>query len=126
VHSHPLIRLSKSHPQAPPLHLHFSQSETFVVASGKLGITSTYAYTDRVFTRKDGFHEVEPWTPHQFWPIADAGEDTVVYFVVHPNSVPEPMDWLFFSNILMLVSDMAENKTGMGPLGTMLQIMVTQ
>jgi len=69
---------------------------------------------------------VEPWTPHQFWPIADAGEDTVVYFVVHPNGVPEPMDWLFFSNILMLVSDMADDKTGMGPLGTMLQIMVTQ
>ena len=50
----------------------------------------------------------------------------MVYFVVHPNGVPEPMDWLFFSNILMLVSDMADDKTGMGPLGTMLQIMVTQ
>jgi hypothetical protein len=106
--------------------LHFSQSETCIVTKGKMGITSTYNYEDRICTRDSGFHEIKPWVPHKFWPVADAGEDTVMYMIVHPSNVAEPMDWLFFRNLLGLVSDMEEKKMEMGMLGTMVQIMVTQ
>jgi hypothetical protein len=40
----------------------------------------------------------------------------------HPTDCPQPMDWLFFANLLCYVSDVAEKKVGMD----LLQIMLTQ
>jgi len=113
-------------PPEPAVHLHFDQSETLFVASGKVGTTLDYAGRDRVWTREDGTHEIKPWVPHTFWPHPEAGEDTVVYIVAHPDNVKEPMDWLFFINLLYLVSESSAGEAGLGPLQTITQIMVTQ
>lgn len=120
VHTHPHCKKGKAHPQSPPLHLHFDQSETFTVLSGAVGTTSTYAATDRIWTPTDGAQEVKPWVPHTFWPSPTAEEDTTILVWAHPKDVPEPMDWLFFQNLLMLVSDIAEKKVPMDVLGIML------
>ena len=40
----------------------------------------------------------------------------------HPTDCPQPMDWIFFANLLGYVSDIAEKKVGMD----LLQIMLTQ
>lgn len=91
VGGHHLLQLGKSHPQAPPLHIHFSQSESFIVTSGAIGTTTTYATVDTIHT-PDGNHsqatteakkpkgpplasrssrgvsQIPPHTPHNFWP----------------------------------------------------------
>ncbi|KAF2708234.1 hypothetical protein K504DRAFT_334527, partial [Pleomassaria siparia CBS 279.74] len=121
VWNHPTSTLGKSHPQSPPLHLHFDQCETFFVAQGKVGTTTTWACVDRAWSREDAAHEIETWVPHRFWPHPEAGEDTVMYVYAHPNGVEEPMDWLFFKNLLSLVSDMSEGTTGEGGFATMLR-----
>lgn len=56
----------KSHPQSPPLHLHFDQSETFYVAAGKMGTTYGWEAQDRVWTSKDDPFEIVPWAPHRW------------------------------------------------------------
>ncbi|KAF2810503.1 uncharacterized protein BDZ99DRAFT_463077 [Mytilinidion resinicola] len=119
-HAHPSTKTGKAHPQSPPLHLHFDQSESFRVLSGAVGTTSTWGAVDRVWTAEDGEQEVKPWVPHTFWPAPTASEDTVILVWAHPTNVPEPMDWLFFQNLLMLVSDIAEKKIAMNPLPVML------
>jgi len=58
--------------------------------------------------------------PHSFWPSPTAEEDTTFLVWAHPKDVPEPMDWLFFQNLLMLVSDIEEKKVPMDILGIML------
>ncbi|KAL2834768.1 hypothetical protein BJY01DRAFT_238989 [Aspergillus pseudoustus] len=88
---HDLISLGKNHPQAPPLHIHFSQSESFLVEAGAVGTTTTYDAIDTVHTTGASYHQVvprqglsppvpsrdehvavaiPPWTPHKFWPVA--------------------------------------------------------
>ncbi|KAH7122371.1 hypothetical protein B0J11DRAFT_336946 [Dendryphion nanum] len=116
----PLLKLGKKHPQSPPLHLHFDQSETFLVASGRIGTTTSYSTIDRIWTPENAPHEIPPWEPHNFWPVPDSEEDCVIYVWAHPESVAEPMDWLFFRNLLWLVSDMTEGKRKMDPLQIML------
>ncbi|ORY18848.1 hypothetical protein BCR34DRAFT_596063 [Clohesyomyces aquaticus] len=61
--SSPLIQQGKSHPQSPPLHLHFDQSETFLVVSGSVGTTETWAAKDEVWTAENTPHEIKPWVP---------------------------------------------------------------
>jgi hypothetical protein len=100
--------------------LHFDQSESFRVLTGAVGTTSTWDVVDRVWTKEDGDQEITPWTPHNFWPSPTATEDTTILVWAHPTAVPEPMDWLFFQNLLMLVSDMSEKKVAMNPLPLML------
>ena len=107
-------------PQSPPLHIHFDQSETFQVLSGKVGTTQTYDAVDRIWTAADAPQEVTPWTPHNFWPCADAEEDTTILVWAHPENVPEPMDWLFFQNLLWLISDISEGKRRLDPFQIML------
>lgn len=58
-------KLGKAHPQSPPLHLHFDQSETFYVAAGKVGTTDGWGAEDRVWTRNDDPFEIKPWVPHR-------------------------------------------------------------
>ncbi|KAL3440049.1 hypothetical protein BJX65DRAFT_291212 [Aspergillus insuetus] len=88
---HEFTKLGKKHPQAPPLHIHFAQSESFLVEAGAVGTTTTYDAIDTVHTTKasynqviprqglsppvpsrdeDGATAIPPWTPHNFWPIA--------------------------------------------------------
>ncbi|KAL2782924.1 hypothetical protein BJX66DRAFT_330943 [Aspergillus keveii] len=45
---HDLISLGNNHPQAPPLHTHFPQSDRDA----------------------HGATAISPWTPHRFWPVA--------------------------------------------------------
>jgi hypothetical protein len=86
---HELVKLGKKHPQAPPLHIHYAQSESFLVEAGAVGTTTTYDTVDTVHTTKAAHHQVvprrglsppvpsrdangataiPPWTPHNFWP----------------------------------------------------------
>ncbi|KAL2841884.1 hypothetical protein BJY01DRAFT_217122 [Aspergillus pseudoustus] len=88
---HELTKLGKKHPQAPPLHIHFSQSESFFVEAGAIGTTTTYDLVDTVHTTSAAYNQVvprqglvppvpsrdtngataiHPWTPHNFWPVA--------------------------------------------------------
>lgn len=58
-------RQGKSHPQSPPLHLHFDQSESFYVRQGKVGTTSGWDAHDEAWTQERGVHEIVPWEPHR-------------------------------------------------------------
>lgn len=112
----------KSHSQSPPLHLHFDQSESFYVKTGIVGTTDGWDAKDRKWVGDSEVHEILPYVPHRFWPHPDAKEDSVMYVWVHPDGVPEPMDQLFFENLLRYVSDIAEGKAGM----SLVQIMLMQ
>ena len=116
IASSPLSKLGKKHPQSPPLHLHFDQSESFLIAQGKIGTTESWSATDHIWTKESGVREITPWLPHTFFPVADSTEDAIFYIWAHPESVDDPMDWLFFRNILMLVDDMMSGKRKMNPL----------
>ncbi|KAL4816237.1 hypothetical protein BDW67DRAFT_162597 [Aspergillus spinulosporus] len=91
VGGHELTKRGKDHPQAPPLHLHFAQSESFIVERGAVGTSTTYEVLDTIHTvsanylqaadrptlapavpgrAADGVTEIPPWTPHKFWPVA--------------------------------------------------------
>lgn len=78
--------------------------------------------TRRVWTRDDESHEIKPWVPHSFQPVADSPEDTIMLVWAHPENADEMMDRVFFKNLLMYVSDVHEKKVSMNPL----QIMLTQ
>lgn len=86
---HEFMKLGKNHPQAPPLHIHFAQSESFLVVAGAVGTTTTYDVIDTVHTTRSSHNQVvprqglsppvpsrnsrgeiaiPPWTPHNFWP----------------------------------------------------------
>ncbi|KAF3046092.1 hypothetical protein E8E12_011010 [Didymella heteroderae] len=105
----PSNKLGKSHPQAPPLHLHFLQAETFFVTKGIIGTTLGYSTQDQSW-KAGSHHEIAPWTPHCFWPHPDAREDSTVYVWAHPDAGDEAMDCLFFENLLRYMSDVCEGK----------------
>ncbi|KAL3456253.1 hypothetical protein BJX64DRAFT_271011 [Aspergillus heterothallicus] len=88
---HEFTKLGKKHPQAPPLHIHFSQIESFLVEAGAVGTTTTWDLVDTVHTTTGAYNQTVPrqnlsppvpsrdvngataipaWTPHNFWPIA--------------------------------------------------------
>ncbi|KIW56491.1 hypothetical protein PV05_05150 [Exophiala xenobiotica] len=127
-HDHPLCKRGKSHAQAPPLHIHFQQSETFYVLRGSVGTTTTYAAIDTIHTPSTTGeakpHEIVPWMPHNFWPDPNASEDITILVWAHPDpdDMDEKMDRLFFQNLLMYVSDVAEGKEKL----SVLQVMLTQ
>lgn len=114
--------LGKTHPQAPPLHLHFSQSETFLVTQGSLGTTTGYDVTDTIWREGMAPQEIAPWTPHAFWPDAGGEGDCEVFIWAHPEVGEAGMDRLFFASLLRFVSDVAEGREGM----SIVQLMVTQ
>ncbi|KAL4762790.1 uncharacterized protein BDW70DRAFT_158398 [Aspergillus foveolatus] len=91
VGGHELTKQGKDHPQAPPLHLHFAQFESFIVERGAVGTSTTYEVLDTVHTvsanypqaggrpalspavpsrTADGVTEIPSWKPHKFWPVA--------------------------------------------------------
>lgn len=127
VANHPEVRQGKKYAQTPPLHLHFSQIETFVILQGRLGNTKGWNVEDRVYTAKDGIQSVERWTPHTFWPVlptadpdtADlADEDAIMLVWSHPKLpgpngqgiFPPDLDYLIFQSILGYFSDIHEGK----------------
>lgn len=60
---------------------------------------------------------------YRFWPVPDAGEeDSVLYVWAHPSGTKEPMDRLFFENLLRYMSDVTEKKASM----SLLQICIMQ
>ncbi|PYH85819.1 hypothetical protein BO82DRAFT_361219 [Aspergillus uvarum CBS 121591] len=88
---HALTKLGKQHPQAPPLHIHFYQAESFIVESGAAGTTTTYDVIDTIHTTggaypqtasrsggapplparsADGVTVIPPYLPHNFWPVS--------------------------------------------------------
>lgn len=132
ISSHPDTQLGKKHAQTPPLHIHFSQAESFVVLQGRCGGTQGYDLVDRVWLKEDGVQTVPPWVPHTFWPVArdsckatggdqECGEDGVLLMWAHPKIpgsrgegvFPPSMDWLFFQSLLGNVSDVHEGKVKM-------------
>lgn len=117
----PSNKLGKAHPQAPPLHLHFSQAETFFVTKGIIGTTLGYSATDQAW-KAGTHHEIAPWTPHCFWPHLHATEDSTMYVWAHPDAGSDSMDRLFFENLLKYVSDASEGKTKLD----LVQVMVMQ
>ncbi|KAL4876820.1 hypothetical protein BJY04DRAFT_199300 [Aspergillus karnatakaensis] len=91
VGGHEHTKQGKKHPQAPPLHLHFSQSESFIIEAGAIGTTTTWGTIDTIHTTKvnhiqgtpspklnppvpyrtaEEVTEIPPWTPHNFWPVS--------------------------------------------------------
>jgi hypothetical protein len=108
--------------QTPPLHLHFSQSETFEVLQGKIATVEGWSVTKRIWTPEDEQHEIKPWVPHSFQPVPDSNEDSIILVWAHPEGVDEMMDRVFFKNLLMYVSDVHEKKVSLNPF----QIMLTQ
>jgi hypothetical protein len=70
----------------------------------------------------DNLNRIEPWVPHTFWPHPSATSDTTVYVWAHPDQVNDPMDRLFFENLLRYVGDISDKKASM----SIIQIMVTQ
>jgi len=125
---HPLNKLGKKNPQAPPLHLHFQQSETLTVLSGKVGLTLYWEAKDTFHTAEttgvDTPFEITPWMPHAFFPCGDAEEDTVILVWAHPsdNDMDDQMDHLFFQSLFGYVSDVHDKKEKM----SILQIMLMQ
>ncbi|KAK6379688.1 hypothetical protein LTS17_005760 [Exophiala oligosperma] len=65
---------------------------------------------------------MDPWTPHTFWPDPNPQEDTTILLWAHPNpnDMDDKMDRLFFQNLLMYVSDVAEGKERSSILQVML------
>ncbi|KIW83376.1 hypothetical protein Z517_02621 [Fonsecaea pedrosoi CBS 271.37] len=106
-HDHPLCRKGKAYPQAPPLHLHFQQSESLAVLSGELGTTTTYSRIDTIHTPQTTPparpHHIAPYMPHQIWPSPSAKEDTTMLIWAHPNpkDMDDKMDRLFFQTLLL-------------------------
>ena len=54
--------------------------------------------------------------------MPDSPEDTILLVWAHPDDVDEMMDRVFFTNLLMYVSDVHEKKVSLNPF----QIMLTQ
>lgn len=79
----PSNQLGKSHPQAPPLHRHFSAS--FLVTNGLIGTTLGYEAKDQAWGAGT-HHAIPPWTPHCFWPHPDAIEDSTMFVRAHPDA----------------------------------------
>jgi hypothetical protein len=102
------------------------------VVCGSIGTTTTYSAIDTIHTPPDTTtttgaakpHEIAPWVPHSFWPDPNASQDTTILVWAHPNpdDMDEKMDRLFFQNLLMYVSDVAEGKEKL----SVLQVMLTQ
>lgn len=95
---------------------------------GSVGTTTTYAAIDTIHTPSTTGeakpHEIVPWMPHNFWPDPNASEDITILVWAHPDpdDMDEKMDRLFFQNLLMYVSDVAEGKEKL----SVLQVMLTQ
>ncbi|KAL4789499.1 hypothetical protein BDV19DRAFT_374022 [Aspergillus venezuelensis] len=88
VGGHESLKMGKQHPQAPPLHIHFAQWESFIIERGAIGTTSTWDTVDTIHTTsanhvqgsispsrlpardEDGATNIAPWVPHKFWPVA--------------------------------------------------------
>jgi mannose-6-phosphate isomerase-like protein (cupin superfamily) len=59
--------LGKKHPQSPPLHLHFDQSESFLVVQGAVGLSIGWngEYREEVVRASEGgVREVGIGVPH--------------------------------------------------------------
>ncbi|KAL5337268.1 hypothetical protein BJX70DRAFT_370362 [Aspergillus crustosus] len=91
VGGHEAVKKGKGHPQAPPLHAHLSQSESFIVEAGAVGTSASWGAIDTIHTptadhvqsvspsslsppipsrNDEGVTEIVPWMPHNFWPVA--------------------------------------------------------
>jgi hypothetical protein len=117
--------------------MHHQQAESFTVLRGEIGTTTTYAALDTIHTPRtcppSHPHTINPWVPHTFWPSPAATEDSTLLVWAHPNPVAgggggagwhgddeKIMDRLFFQNILMYTSDVAEGKEKLGLVRVML------
>ncbi|KAF4556983.1 Hypothetical protein D9617_1g088650 [Elsinoe fawcettii] len=122
---HPENMKGKAAEHAPPLHLHMMQTETFIVLSGKLGLTHGYDLKDTIVTASDEPFVVEPWTPHRPWPVPDCQEDTVLLMIATPENVPNPLSGVFFRDIFLYTEDCRAGKAKLDLLQILLMQHVT-
>jgi hypothetical protein len=96
-----------------------SVGTTVALKNGQIG-----AVQDQIHTRETtahGAHEIGPWTPHTFWPVAGSEEDAVFLLWASPEGpFPPMMDNAFFMTLLRHMSDVSEKKTSMDVLQVML------
>lgn len=88
--------------QAPPLHIHFDQTETFKVLQGQMAVAIGYDQREVVLRPDNTPFDVPPMLPHSPYPHMDASkisEDTVVIVRAHPGGVGEPLDDAFFEDL---------------------------
>jgi hypothetical protein len=116
--------------QAPPLHIHFDQFESFQVLHGRIGTTIGWSATDRIFSPEDGVQHIPPWKPHDFWPDVTTHNssstsesiDSTLLVWAHPKGVPEPMDEQFFIALFKILGEASEK----GKMPDLLQLMLSQ
>ncbi|CAK4031705.1 Hypothetical predicted protein [Lecanosticta acicola] len=99
----PLLRKGKQHPQAPPLHLHFDQIETFKILQGVLAVTYGYEQQEVILTPENTPFSIEKMVPHAPYPhpqLSGAnGEDVIAILRAHPSAVPNPLDIIWFEHL---------------------------
>lgn len=122
--SHPLVRKGKAYVQVPPLHLHFTQTETFKILRGNLGVSLGYDRVDHILGPEDEAFDIIPMVPHFPYPVVRDGddEDIVVLLWAHPGEVDNPMDDLFFEHLFRYLSRCHES----GTMPSLLQVMLMQ
>nr|POF00960.1 hypothetical protein CFP56_20908 [Quercus suber] len=101
---HPLNTAAnnKQHPQVPPLHLHFSQTETFQILKGKFGVEAGWDRRNHILTPESGPFDIPPWVPHMPYPVP-GHDDTVVLLWAHPQIKDDALDAIFFERLFLLL-----------------------
>ena len=100
--------------QAPPLHIHLKQHESFLVTAGQVCTTMDYALSDQTWTPQDPIQTIIPYRPHRFWPCPSATEDSTILIWAHPSNAESAMDGLFFMNLLRWISDVKDPAVDVG------------
>ncbi|KAL2869128.1 uncharacterized protein BJX67DRAFT_371079 [Aspergillus lucknowensis] len=129
---------------APPLHIHFTQVESFIIEAGAIGTTTTYDVIDTIHTitashqqsapraglsppvpmrnDDDGVIPIPPWTPHNFWPVvpthpfwSTAEGPRSWSGGILTTDFPPDMDAAFFLAILSLVDAISAKRISMSP-----------
>nr|POE54405.1 hypothetical protein CFP56_41344 [Quercus suber] len=106
---HPLVSETntKRHPQTPPLHIHFAQTETFQILQGKFGVEMGWDRRDYVLTPESGRVDIPPWVPHMPYPLP-GDEDTVVLLWAHPQVKDDALDAVYFERIFLSIDRLAK------------------
>lgn len=117
---HHLIKEGDQHPQSPPFHLHFDQTESFCIIKGTVMCRTGYERTDKVCVPSDGIITLPPWFPHTFFPDPNMTEDSTIMIWAHPDDTPRAMDMPFWRGILSYTSDVYEGKADFDLVQTMM------
>lgn len=120
----PTLKLGKKHPLVPPLHLHWSQIESFQVVQGSFGVTYGYDLKDIILTPSNTPFDIERWVPHTVWPdpaTATSSEDAVALLWAHPDC-ENSIDHVFFESLFRYLDECHREKKN----PNLFQMVVTQ